>query len=309
MYEDLLPARLWRVLGLCCIVVLVTGCDLAKLTAESTAGLFERAAPAFEEYWDYDLAGEAVPATIVQLEGILHVAPDNGALLTQLAQAYFGYAYGWVEVEVEALEFEGKYDEADAERRRLRIMYMRSKDLTMHQISLLHSDVYDASTGSVEELEAWLEESFQEKADAPLLLWAGQAWGAYINSAKDDMVAVADLPYAKAFVARSIALDPDYYHAAGYTFMGVATASEMAADLDAAKDYFEKALAVTERRALLTLVNMARYYAVQSGNRALFDELIAEVLAAGDVLPQARLSNRMARERAQLYTTHADQLF
>ncbi len=309
MYDDLLSTRLRWALAAWCIVMLGTGCDLAKLTADSTSTLFERAAPAFEEYWDYDLAGEAVPATIVQLEGILRVSPDNDALLSQLSQAYFGYAYGWIEVEVEALEFAGEYDEADAQRRRARIMYLRSKDLTMHRIQLGHPGVYDATKGTVEELEAWLEESFVEPVDAPLLLWAGQAWGAYINAAKDDMVAVADLPYAKAFVARSIALDPDYYHAAGYTFMGVATASEMAADLDAAKDYFEKALASTERRALVTLVNMARYYAVQKGDRALFDKLIAEVLEAGDVLPEARLANRMARERAELYTAHADQLF
>jgi len=309
MYEDLLSARLRSVLAVCCILVLGAGCDVTKLTAESTAGLFERAAPAFEEYWDYDLAGEAVPATIVQLEGILRVAPDNDALLTQLSQAYFGYAFGWIEVDVEALEFEGKYDEADVQRRRARIMYMRSKDLTMHRISLVQPGVYDASRGSIEELDAWLKGSFTEKSDAPLLLWAGQAWGAYINTAKDDMVAVADLPYAKAFVERSIELDPDYYHAAGYTFMGIVTASELAADMDAAKAYFEKALDSTERRALLTQVSMARYYAVQTGNRALFDELIAEVLDAGDVLPEARLANRMARERAELYTAYVDQLF
>jgi tetratricopeptide (TPR) repeat protein len=309
MYEDLLSGRLRWALMVLCIVVLGVGCDVTKLTAESTAGLFARAAPAFEEYWDYDLAGEALPATIVQFEGILRIAPDSDALLAQLSQAYFAYAYGWIDVDVEALEFEGKYDEADAQRRRARIMYLRSKDLTMHRISLLHPGVYDATRGSVEELQAWLEASFVEKSDASLLLWAGQAWGAYINTAKDDMVAIADLPYAKVFVARSIELDPDYYHAAGYLFMGVATASEMAADLDAAKAYFDKALDSTERRALMTQVSMARYYAVQTGNRALFDELIAEVLDAGDVLPEARLANRMARERAELYTAYADQLF
>lgn len=309
MYEDLLSGRLrWALMGLC-IVVLGAGCDVTKLTAESTAGLFARAAPAFEEYWDYDLAGEALPATIVQFEGILRIAPDSDALLAQLSQAYFAYAYGWIDVDVEALEFEGKYDEADAQRRRARIMYMRSKDLTMHRISLRHPGVYDATRGSVDELRAWLEASFVEKSDASLLLWAGQAWGAYINTAKDDMVAVADLPYTKVFVERSIELDPDYYHAAGYLFMGVVIASEMAADLDAAKAYFDKALDSTERRALMTQVSMARYYAVQTGDRALFDELIAEVLDAGDVLPEARLANRMARERAELYTAYADQLF
>jgi len=308
MYQDLLSRRFRSALGVLCIVALC-GCDVAKFTADSTAGLFARAAPAFESYWDYDLAGEAVPATIVQLEGILRIVPDNDSILAQLSQAYMGYAYGWVEADVEALEFEEEYDEADVQRQRIRTMYLRAMDLTRDRIRLRDEGIDYAVKGTVEELDAWLHEAFQEKQDAEVLLWHGYAWGSYINAAKDDMEAVADLAYAKAFVERSIELDPDYYHAAGYTFMGVATASEMAADLDEAKLYFEKALDRTERRALLTQVNMARYYAVKAGNRELFDALLAEVMEAQDPLPEARLSNRMARVRAAMYLKNADQLF
>ena len=308
MYQDLLSRRLRSVLGVLCIVAL-GGCDIAKFTADSTAGLFTRAAPAFESYWDYDLAGEAMPATIVQFEGILRVVPDNEAILSQLAQAYVAYAYGWIEADVEALEFEGEYTEADVQRKRTRTMYLRAMDLTRHRVRLHNPDVDNAVRGTVEDLEAWLQAAFIEEADAELLLWHGYAWGSYINSAKDDMAAVADLPYAKAFVVRSIELDPNYYNAAGYTFMGVATASEMASDMDLAKVYFEKALARTERRALQAQVNMARHYAVKTGDRELFDKLLTEVLDAHDPLPEARLANTMARERATLYVDNADQLF
>jgi hypothetical protein len=308
MYQDLLSRHLRSALGALCIVAL-GGCDVAKFTADSTAGLFTRAAPAFESYWDYDLAGEAVPATIVQFEGILRVIPDNESIVAQLSQAYVAYAYGWVEADVEALEFEGKYEEADVQRGRARMMYLRAVDLTRHWVRLHNEDVDSAVRASVEDLEAWLRSAFVEEADAEMLLWHGYAWGSYINAAKDDMEAIADLAYAKAFVARSIELNPDYYNAAGYVFMGVATASEMAADMDQAKVYFEKALARTERRALQTQVNMARYYAVKTGNRELFDTLLTEVMDAQDPLPEARLANLMARERAALYIANADQLF
>jgi tetratricopeptide (TPR) repeat protein len=308
MHQDPLSRHLRSALGALCIVAL-GGCDIAKFTADSTAGVFARAAPAFESYWDYDLAGEAMPATIVQLEGILRVVPDNDEILSQLSQAYIAYAYGWVEADIEALEFESDYDEADAQRRRTRTMYLRAIDLTRHRIRLHNEDVDNAVRGTVEDLEAWLQEVFVQENDAELLLWHGYAWGSYINSAKDDMEAVADLAYAKAFVVRSIELDPDYYNAAGYTFMGVATASDLGADMDKAKAYFEKALARTERRALITQVNMARYYAVQTGDRELFDELLTEVMDAQDPLPEARLANRMARVRAALYIENADQLF
>jgi len=308
MYQYPVSRHLRSAIGVLCIVAL-GGCDMAKITADSTAGVFARAAPAFESYWDYDLAGEAVPATIVQLEGIARVVPDNDAILAQLSQAYVAYAYGWVEADVESLEFEGNYDEADVQRQRARTMYLRALDLTRHRIRLLNPDVDEAVRGTVEDLEAWLSGVFVDKSEAEVLLWHGYAWGSYINAAKDDMEAVADLAYAKAFVARSIELDPDYYNAAGYTFMGVAISSEIAADMDQAKVYFEKALATTERRALQTQVNMARHYAVKTGDRALFDKLLTEVMDAQDPLPEARLANSMARQRAALYIENADQLF
>jgi hypothetical protein len=290
-------------------LVALGACDVAQFTAESTAGLFTRAAPAFESYWDYDLAGEAVPATIVQFEGILRVVPDNDSILQQLSQAYVAYAYGWIEANAEQLDFEGDIEEADAQRRRARTMYLRALDLTRHRIRLRNEDIDAAVKGSVEDLEAWLDAAFVEPEEAEMLLWHGYAWGSYINTSKDDMEAIADLAYAKAFVARSIELDPNYYNAAGYTFMGVATASEMAADMDTAKMYFEKALAATERRALQAQVNMARYYCVKTGDRALFDSLLEEVMDAVDPLPEARLANTMARERASMYIDNADQLF
>jgi tetratricopeptide (TPR) repeat protein len=312
MYQDLMSRRLRSAAGLFCVLVCVMAlgaCDVAKFTADSTAGLFTRAAPAFESYWDYDLAGEALPATVVQFEGILRVVPDNEAILAQLAQAYIAYAYGWVEADVESMEFDGDYEEADVQRQRARIMYLRAVDLTRHWVRLHDPEVDVAVKSTVAELEEWLKSAFVEKADAEMLLWHGYAWGSYINAAKDDMEAIADLEYAKAFVVRSIELDPDFYNAAGYTFMGVATASEMAGDMDEAKVYFEKALERTERRALQIQLNMARYYAVKEGDRELFDTLLAEVMDAQDPLPEARLANRMARVRAALYIENADQLF
>ena len=287
----------------------ITACDTAQLTADSTSSLFQRAAPALEQYWDYDLAGEAVPATIVQFEGILRIVPDNEAILSQLTRVYAAYAYGWIEADVEELEFEGQYDEADELRDRARIMYLRAMDLARQWIRVRNPGIDDALKGNIDELEAWLKANFKRKSQADKLFWAGYTWGAYINAAKDDMEAVADLPYAKAFVQRSIELNPGYYHAAGYTFLGVAEASQLAANLEQSKAWFDEALRTTDRRALLTLVNMARYYAVKTQDRELFDQLLSEVLDAGDVLPTARLSNRIARVRAQLYLDNADQLF
>jgi tetratricopeptide (TPR) repeat protein len=295
--------------GCLLVFALLGGCDTAKFTAESTSGLFTRAAPAFEEYWDYELAGEAVPATIVQLEGILRVVPDNEPLIEQLTRAYVGYGYGWIEPAVEALEFEGDYDTANEQRRRAAIMYLRARDLGAHQIRLHSKGLDEALDGTAEDFEQWLDKEFKKQDDAAMLLWTGYAWGLYVNASKDDMEAVADLPLARALVERSVELDPGYYAATGLTFLGVVEASSLSPDLEKSKAYFEQALAETDRRALMVQVHMARHYAVKTGDRALYEKLLNEVLAAGDVLPTARLVNRMARARAELYLDHADVFF
>ena len=51
------------------------------------------------------------------------------------------------------------------------------------------------------------------------------------------------------------------------------------------------------------------YYAVNVGDHALFTALLEEVLAAGDVLPEARLSNTMARRKAARYLDHIEFYF
>src|SRR5262245_425821 len=85
-------------------VFAISGCNLAKVAARSSAAVARQAAPAIEQYWDYELAGAAMPSNIMQLEAMVHVAPENDTLLLQLARVYVGYAYGWVEDEADELE-------------------------------------------------------------------------------------------------------------------------------------------------------------------------------------------------------------
>ncbi|MEM8605767.1 MAG: TRAP transporter TatT component family protein [Myxococcota bacterium] len=287
----------------------LAACDTAAFVADSSAAVLERVTPTLAEYWDYETAGDAAPGAIIQLEGMLRIVPENEVILEQLARAYIGYAYGWIEADAEALEFEGKYEEADEVRRRARMMYLRAIDLSRQWIRVSDPGIDEALQGSLPEFEQWLSDTFQEKEDAAKLVIAGYAMASYTNAAKDDMDAVAQLGYAEALIRRSIELDPDYDYAAGYTFMGVMAAVEFGGDREESKAFFEKALEITDRRALLVQLNMARFYAVQTQNRELFNALLSEVLEAGDVLPAARMPNRIARVRAQLYLDNADQLF
>ncbi len=299
-----LRARLVVVLAL----VLASGCDVTRIAANSSSWLIERAAPAFEQYWDYELAGEAAPGNIIQLEGMLRIIPENEIILLQLMRAYVGYAYGWVEDTAEEYDLHGRADLAQRQHDRAKYLYMRARDLGLHLLSV-RADGMDEALGDVETFKAWLAESFDDPEDASVLLWSGYAWGSYIKSAVEDLTVLEGLPFVKAIIERSVELDPDYYHAAGLNFLGSMAASDRYADLDEAKRLFDRALEHTDRRSMTVLLNMAHFYAVAKHDRALYVSLLREILEAGDTLPEARLANRIAKRRAARYIRQVDAIF
>lgn len=304
--------RHWRGLGvgiLAAGLLTLGACDTAKLAADSTAELFGRAAPGIEQHWDYELVGKSFPASIIQLEGLLRVVPDNEVIGLSLVAAYIGYGTGWLEDRVEVADIEDDWEEADHLRRRALVMYTRSWELSKHFLRNRDAGFDDALKGGVDSLQAWVDTVFVEKDDAAILLWAGASLGARINMGMEDMDTVADLPLAKVILNRSVELDPDFMFMIGKMTMGVLAASEFPPDMDSAKLILDDVLEKTERRNLMVQTSMARYYAVNIGDHKLFRELLQEVIDAGDVLPEARLSNAIARRRAARYLDQIEYYF
>ncbi len=283
------------------------GCDITKLTANSTSRLFQRAAPGVEQHWDYELAGDAFPGNIMQQEGLLRVVPENEIIIGNAVRMYTAYAYGWVEDRVEQHRLNRELDEANNQLERARYMYLRARELAKHRMALSHEGFDEHYAAGLEDFEQWLQDEFTEPEDAQHVFWVGYTWGSYINASKDDMVAVADLPFAVALVRRSVELDESFFNYAGATFLAVVeTVRPGGADLDAAQARWDHVLEVTERHNLLALVNMARTYAVARQDRELYISLLREVLEAGDVSPEHRLSNMIAKRRAARYLRMID---
>ena len=53
----------------------------------------------------------------------------------------------------------------------------------------------------------------------------------------------------------------------------------------------------------------ARTFAVKKGDRAMFIELLKKVINAGDVMPESRLANRIAKRKARRYLSQVDEFF
>lgn len=301
--------RVIRVGMMVAVVAAAGACDTAKFAADSTSGLFLRAAPAIEQYWDYDTAGAAFPANIIQLEGILRVVPDNEVVIVSAIGAYVGYGNGWIEDRIEVADAGDDWREAEELRARALIMYERAWDLSKHLLRLRGEDLDEALSLGPDALSQWLNTVLTKPEDAPVAFWAGASLGARINMGMEDMDTIADLPLAKVLLAHSVTLDPDWLFMTPMMTLGVLAASEFPPDMDKAKTIFDEVLAGTERRNLMVQLNMARYYAVNKGDSKLFKELLNEVLDAGDVLPEARLSNVIARRRAKRYLDQIEYFF
>ena len=302
----------WRGFGIGVLafgLLTLSACDTAKIAADSTAALFGRAAAGVEQHWDYDLVGKSFPAAIIQLEGLLRIVPDNEVIGLSLVGAYLGYGTGWIEDEVEVADIEDDWEHADHLRRRALVMYTRSWDLSRHFMRNRDPGLDDAIKGGVDTLEAWVNAVFTQKEDAAILLWAGASLGARINMGMEDMDTVADLPLAKVLLEHSVELDPDFMFMIGQMTMGVLAASEFPPNMDRAKLLLDDVLEKTERRNLMVQMQMARHYAVAMGDHKLFTKLLQEVLDAGDVLPEARLSNTIARRRAERYLGQIEYFF
>jgi hypothetical protein len=96
---------------------------------------------------------------------------------------------------------------------------------------------------------------------------------------------VADLELARILVERSVQLDESYQQAAGHTFLGYddsILSPALGGNPDGGRQHFERALTLTERKALLVQVNYARSYAAQTQSRDLFVSLLNEVVSAPD---------------------------
>ncbi|MGB5810468.1 MAG: TRAP transporter TatT component family protein, partial [Polyangiales bacterium] len=178
-----------------------------------------------------------------------------------------------------------------------------------HLMRLRDPGIDEALSLGPEGLEVWLNEVLSKPEDAALAFWAGASLGARINMGMEDMDTVADLPLAKVLLAHSVELDPDWLFMTPMMTLGVLAASEFPPDMDKAKTIFDQVLEGTERRNLMVQLNMARYYAVNKGDSKLFKELLNEVLDAGDVLPEARLSNVIAKRRAERYLGQIEYFF
>jgi tetratricopeptide (TPR) repeat protein len=247
---------------------------------------------------DYEVARSVSQGSLGTIEGMHSLRPENPDGLFMLTKAWSGSAAGFMEDDWDAAR--EKEDETLAEYNllRLRSGHRRAKYYGI-QLLKLHTRGFDEARKNHAKIREWLRKNFQHKSEAEDLLWVGFAWVSEVAASTDVPETVGELYVGAEIVRRSIELDETLSWGMGHTILGAYHARTALAELDEAKKHFDRALEINGGRFLSTKLNLATRYYCFKGDRAMYEKTLKEVVEAGDLLPEARLQNMIAKRRAR----------
>lgn len=296
----------------CALLLWTGGCSVSEFAADSAAGLLLDAAPSLRGYFDYESAGAAGPSAILQLEGLHTVSPDNDEIALMLAQAYVAYAFGWVMDAYEEADLHDEIERADHHQHRAYEMYRRARRLVQAIMRRNDEGIDDAMIADPDVFAAYLREHYDDpEEDVELVFWFALTLGSEVTNAP-TMEALMDMPAAKVAARHAAALDERYEKGGALAILGGFECSypeQAGGDWQKGKELFERAIALGGRRDHLTIYNYARTCAVNLMDKELYLSLLHEIIEAPDQGGDVRLSNKVARRRAERRLMHVDRYF
>ncbi len=283
-----------RPLFLLGLALAATGC-LDRMIVDGTLQSTREASLSFDTLSDLEVARSGAGATLVQVEGLQRLSPQNADARFLLLKSWTGYAQAFIEDEWEQAVDRGDDDAETAQATRAREAYERA---IANGTALLERRLpgFAAATRNADTIKAYLAAA--RKDDAELLLWLGAAWLSRGLVAAERTDLVSELFVGVALLEKSVELDPTLAYGTALAALGAYHARSPDAELGQAKSLFEQALAQTGRKALLVQVLYAQSWACRAHDEKAYRALLGEVLEAGDVLPAQRLENTVARRKA-----------
>lgn len=244
---------------------------------------------------DLELARSAFPPNIELLEGMLINDPENTKLHTYAAQAYYGYAFGFIE---------------DTDKTRASNFYYRG-----YQHGILALNEYGLSTETFnDELNKIATEIKQLNANAvATMFWTASCLAKWIDMNRDNPQSIAELPKAVMLMERVLELDENYFLAGPHIFFGVYYGSRspmLGGDFNKSEYHFNMARKFNTHRLLIIDVLQAQYLERQQFDQTTFHHLLQNVINASDNLyPEQALANAIAKNKAQLFLQKEQQWF
>lgn len=286
--------RVLRLLALGCLIPITFGCANARFMADSMSPLLSKMNDAINRNNDVEMVRDALPASLVQLDGLIEASPNNTKYLVMAAEANNGYCFGFVE-----------------DRERGMKLYAKARDYALRALSQKESFAQALDGGPIGPFEKSL--SVFGKEDVPALFWASSSWLSWVGLNMDDPGIFLDVPKIKAMLERSIELDDTYKYGVAHMIMGILYAARPVAQggkPELAKAEFDKAFAISHRKVLVFYLMYAKYYAYQIQDRQLYVDTLNHIVSApDDLLPEMTFANAVAKKKARRMLENVDDVF
>ncbi|MEM8768470.1 MAG: TRAP transporter TatT component family protein [Pseudomonadota bacterium] len=271
--------------------VLVSGC--ASLVSSFTSDFAEDLGNSILDNPDVEMVQEGAPAFLLLVDSLVAQSPNNATLLMQSARLSSAYAAAFV-------------DDPD----RAKLMNAKALKDMEQAVCVSMKDACDLRTRPYDEFEVWL--AARGVDEVPELYQLASVWTGWIQANSDDFVAIAELGRVKALVLRVTDLDESYDFGGAHLYLGVFETllpPSLGGRPEVGRSHFEKAIALSDGKYLMTKVMFADQYARLLFDRELHDQLLEDVLAADPAVPGLTLINTVAQRRAQDLLDSADAYF
>ncbi len=266
-------------------VLLLQGCgSFIRMGLRSASPVLNDLIRAAYKHSDPQLIREAIPASLLILDGLIEADPENYELLVLASQGYSGYAMAFVE---------------DEDPGRAKKLYLRGRDYGLRAMRLCKK--FRKALDDRQPMEVALKKL--NKDFVPAMFWTVSNWAGYINLSRRDTSALFDIPDVTALMGRLRELNPEYFYGGVYLLYALYYANQPAltgGGPEKAKEEFEKVFKISNDKFLLAHVLFGKFYAVPLQDEALFEAELKMVLdTPSDVLPDAIFMNEVAKIKAK----------
>jgi hypothetical protein len=269
----------------------LSGCTI--IVSSAANGLADNLSVAIVNQDDPELVRAGAPSYLLLLDSFVEGSPDNPDILAAAATLYATYGAVFAD------------DATRASR-----LTTRARRYALKAMCESYSPACGWPEATYDEFVATLTGIRPKKAE--FLFAYGFASLAYLRAHSSDMNTIAELPQMEALFNHYLDISGDAVNSSAYTYMGILLTVRPAAaggEPERAREYFEKAIALTGGNDLGAKVEFAKGYAKKLYERDMHDQLLNEVVAADPYQDGFTLGNVLAQEEAAVLLAEADDYF
>jgi predicted anti-sigma-YlaC factor YlaD len=292
------------------VLLLGSGCGpLRRAAIRDVAGLLSdpSGSNVFMEDDDPELIREALPFALKTYEALLAAAPKNRDLYLMTADAFVKYANAFIQAKADELE-NVDFRRARYLRQRASKLYLRGRG---YAIAGLARDYPDFENKLRQDPQRTLQALSAE--DVALLFTAAAGWAGAISTDISNMSLVAELPIVEAMMHRALVLDEDFDAGAIHEFFIIYEGNRseaMGGSAERAVEHFNRVVTLTRGEKASPYVGLASSVAVRKQDYKMFKRLLDKALVIDpDGVPEWRLANILAQEKARWLLGHSAELF